>query len=578
MIALSEAWHQHWIWGNDIVFTYGPLSFLSTRVLLHETLWPLLCFDIFFACSFIYILYKILEEKYSATRVALILVTCFLYRQAMLLSLVFTLQCLVLLYMNMYKKERNTWLLLHAIISTTLIFYVKFNLAFVSIGVFILFIIHLYLLKYISARKAIGITLLLFASIFLSAHILQVNLSAYVCTGFELIYSYNDAVYVYPSSTLTKILAVISLIIFPAIVYVIAVFIRYRSAAEKITGFVFIVFVFVIFKQSYVRADIEHLKDFFYLVPPVVIIYMYISGSIKKIFLCALIVLWSVGAFVSVYVYKDYYYPIKKIAAIPSYFNTMYTGFDYYNQNIKTTLPENIKKEIGRASVDIIPWEASVLILNKLKYNPRPVIQSYQAYNQTLDQLNADKYNSANAPEYVIYGINSIDSHYHFFDDTYLKAALYKNYLLVDSFQYGTEEMILFKRQSRPLRTDFIKRSSGEKNIAEVVNIPESKFPLMIKVQLKYSLIGEMEKLLLRAPYSEIVIAQQNGTVDTFQVATSILAGGVFIDHFISTRKMAIDYFNAAAGQSNRIKSIQIKTENDVCWKNKWQYELYEFR
>jgi hypothetical protein len=578
MIALSEAWQQQWVFGNDIVFTYGPLSFLSTRVLLHDSVWPLICFDIFFAGSFIYIIYKILEEKYTNTRALLILLTCFLFKQAMFLSLVFTLQFLVLLYLNAYKKEQKIWLLLHAIITTTLIFYIKFNLAFISIAIFILFVTQLGISKDILIRKAAGAVLLLFISIFLTSLLLPVYLSTYIHAGIQLIYSYNDAVYVYPSTLLNQALAVITAVIFFAIVYVAAIGIRNKSIAEKIVALIFIILAFIIFKQSYVRADIEHLKDFFYVLPALLIIYMYISGSTHKLIHASLLLLWSTSIFISSYIYKDYFYPVKKVAAFPSYFNTMYAGFNYYDQLSKETLSENIKREIGTSTVDIIPWEASVLILNKLNYNPRPVIQSYQAYNQTLDEINAENYNSTAAPEYVIYGTNSIDRHYHFFDDTQLKEALYKNYYMIDTFNCNKEEMILFKRKKISLPIDFVKASSGEKNIEEVMNIPGVKYPLMIKIKLKYSLIGELQKLMLRAPYSEILITQQRGTIDTFQVATSILAGGVFIDHFINNREDAIDYFKGTTGERNRVKSIQIKTGNDVCWQNKWQYELYELR
>ena len=578
MLSLSHAWEQQRVWGEEIIFTYGPLSFLSTRVITgNSAAWILLFFDLYVASSFVYIIYKILKKAFTWRRAAVILAACFFYKQAMLLSLVFTLQLLAILYLNQYKHEKKWTLLLQAVLFTALIFYIKFNLAFVSILIFIVYIVYLNSAEIVSIKQACVILSCLVAFIYSFSLLLPVSPGSYVATGVELVMGYSDAVYLYPQSFWENVLAGIMVAVFFSVPVLILKEFKYNNTAQKILGSIFIVLLFVVFKQSYVRADIEHLKDFFYCAPPVIIVYMYISTYRPAFLQWTVCALWlmSIGITIS---FQDYFYPFKKVLAFPAY---VYSGFqrpDYSKQISKRELPPYIRKEIGDASVDILPWESSLLILNGMNYTPRPVLQSYQAYTGKLDQLNADWYNSYEAPEYVLYSINSIDQHYSFFDDTQLKKILHNRYYSIHEFSCGKEEIILFKRSKVQMQKDFRKVLTEERNINDTIQIPVSKYPLMVKINMQYSLIGEFQKALLRAPYSVMEMHVGDSTTVSCQTAALVLEGGVFIDRYINNRDDAVKYFNEQADKINKIKSIQLQVGNTLCWKDKVICEWYELR
>lgn len=577
MLALSNAWAQQRIWGEEIIFTYGPLSFLSTRVIINSSVWPLILFDIYFAGSFIYIFYKIISNPFSWRKSALILITCFFYKQAMLLSLVFTLQLLAILYIHQYRKERSLLFILQAIVLTTLIFYIKLNLAFVSILIFILYVLYLKRVKEFTWTYALFSIGALFLSFVFTSIILPVNVSKYITTGFELVTSYSDAVYIYPRTLWEKGLSGIILSVFFIGIVFILKELRYHIVEDRIISGIFILLLFVVFKQSYVRADPEHLKDFFYCAPPCILVFIYVSKSKLEFIPFPIILLWFIGAGISIS-FGDYLYPLKKAFAFPTYVYSYFQRPDYYEQVSKRELPARIKKEIGDASVDIIPWESSLLILNKLNYKPRPIIQSYQAYNQTLDKINEEQYDWQDAPEYVMYSMNSIDQHYNFFDDTYLKKALYRRYYIADRFTCNKEEIILFRRMNIRKQLNFVKVASGERAINDTIYIPASKYPLMVKIKMKYSWFGEFQKTVLRTPYSEIELQMNDSSRVTYQTATSILEGGVLIDRYVNTRGDAVSYFNRESTERNKIKSIQLHVGNTACWNNTIEYEWYELR
>ena len=76
----------------------------------------------------------------------------------------------------------------------------------------------------------------------------------------------------------------------------------------------------------------------------------------------------------------------------------------------------NIKKDaedlslIPKASsTDSIPWDITDIPANGLRYRPRPIIQSYSAYTEGLQELNRKHFLSKRAPSYLVMNAQSID-------------------------------------------------------------------------------------------------------------------------------------------------------------------------
>jgi len=83
-------------------------------------------------------------------------------------------------------------------------------------------------------------------------------------------------------------------------------------------------------------------------------------------------------------------------------------------------------------------------VFNQLNYHPRPVFQSYMAYNERLMRLNEQFYLSDRAPEYVLFELNPIDRRFPPLEDARAFSSLLRNYALV-----ATEQpFLLLKHQS----------------------------------------------------------------------------------------------------------------------------------
>src|SRR5476651_520490 len=62
-MTLNYALIKHWVWGKDIICTYGPLAFLSTRIGWGISRWALVLFDGFLVVNFYFVFIDFLKKN-----------------------------------------------------------------------------------------------------------------------------------------------------------------------------------------------------------------------------------------------------------------------------------------------------------------------------------------------------------------------------------------------------------------------------------------------------------------------------------------------------------------------------------
>jgi hypothetical protein len=88
--------------------------------------------------------------------------------------------------------------------------------------------------------------------------------------------------------------------------------------------------------------------------------------------------------------------------------------------------------------MDVLDYDQTIAIYNKLNYQPQPVFQNYSTYTPALTQLNANFYHSDHAPNFVLLKMISIDEHLPIMNDStafYLITHHYKYVHTEKSFQ-----------------------------------------------------------------------------------------------------------------------------------------------
>jgi hypothetical protein len=125
-----------------------------------------------------------------------------------------------------------------------------------------------------------------------------------------------------------------------------------------------------------------------------------------------------------------------------------------------------IREHIGRSSIDVFGQEQSYAILNRMNYRPRPVFQSYLAFNSQLMELNQRFYLSQGVPDYVLFHLAPIDHKFPPLEDAFLLRHLLINYEPMESEQ----QFVLLKKKSANV-PKLMQLGEGTANLGERIEL-----------------------------------------------------------------------------------------------------------
>ncbi|HTL16948.1 MAG TPA: hypothetical protein VL793_06915, partial [Patescibacteria group bacterium] len=194
-------------------------------------------------------------------------------------------------------------------------------------------------------------------------------------------------------------------------------------------------------------------------------------------------------------------------------------------------LPE-LRRILGKATVDVFGFHQAHALLNGLNYKPRPVFQSYVAYNHELARLNEQFYLSSSAPDYVLFELAGLEHRFPAMDDARAFQALLVNY----DFAAAESGFLLLKRRSSvPAQMTSI--AQGAFNLGQRLDLSRfSGDDLWLEIQMQPTWWGRILKFIYRpAPIRCSVWTKSNGAPKAMgrrQAAPSVLASGFFCRPF----------------------------------------------
>ena len=222
-------------------------------------------------------------------------------------------------------------------------------------------------------------------------------------------------------------------------------------------------------------------------------------------------------------------------------------------------LPDEIISIIGQKSVDIIPHNVNLIYFNKLNYDPRPVFQSYAAYSENLINLNRRKYESENAPDFIIFSNEVVDNRYAFFDDAGAKIAILENYSVRKSFEFKNNSYLLLER--KPIKKAFIlgEQENQTINFYQNYEIKDLNKSYFVKINIEYSLFGSVSKIIYQPLSLKIIFDLDDGTSREYRAVNSILKSGVIVNPFVESDEDYEAFFKGETNQLKRIKSFRLE-------------------
>ena len=187
-------------------------------------------------------------------------------------------------------------------------------------------------------------------------------------------------------------------------------------------------------------------------------------------------------------------------------------------------LPAGLLARVGQAPVAIFPMECTYAGANPINLRPFPILQAYQAYTPYLDGWNAAFLRDPRtAPEFILFDWDTIDDRHPLLDVPATALELYRLY----DFDSAWAGHTLLYRRAQP-RFDAMRcTAAGRAPLSEPLRFPPGSRPQAARIHLAWNFTGRVLKLLYRLPEVRIVASTSTGRVLNARVPPEVMEDGV---------------------------------------------------
>jgi hypothetical protein len=629
--ALAMALQQKLSFGTDFVFNYGPLGFFESGF-LPEVVHPgaRLLFDLYILCNLLFVIHYAMQKSKKKWLVALLVLAMFL-PWGFIADATFTLLFLFLFNLFHANENHRSFSLYNAVFIAALMFFIKLNFSLVISLLLYVSLLYLLVTQRFSWRELLAVIVTHLFLIYWGAYQLHVNIAEYLRSSWHIISQYNESqARIFLSETNFRLVIGFSVLV---TLLALVVFFRnvknvYRQHDYLFTFAMVFAAMYLTVKQQFTILNTANAMAYFLFLPPLLgLLWIFLRDTgqwFSRLTIATLIV--------SVFVFqwlryqssntgKDYllsFFPKEK-----QYFNAKYNAYGQQNRakeplidlltilklhspygyikslthkNFSTYLPKynhknrllpsSVLNKIGTATVDILPNETSYIFYNKLNYNPRPCIQSRQAVGFYLDSLNAHKFGSISAPQYILNQWKPDGLINPLWQETHTKLAFINNYEKITAAsvpQFNSKNVIVnydtlsvYKRtQSKAYQIGPYRKLNGGFN--KEILLPSAGL-YILKGRFRNTWAGELAKYFFQAPYLFAKITYTDGSSDQFRVITPLFENGVFINKKVKNNA-DLDLFYQTMGQKNvSVKSVTIYPKSSWTYHSNFEIELAQIQ
>lgn len=599
-VSLMMAVNEGYVFGKDFIFNYGPLGYLNTLALPESVSpWFSFLFQVFVLFNFLFIIRLASQQAGDKWKWVAFFSVVVLLPWGFIADISFTLFYFLMFWLVYARNTRVTAALLLCMIFVVLIFFIKVNLSIIALVLLLASLVYFRITSVFSTITVVVVVVALAALIFGLGILLHVDLIHYLQASMKIIDAYQDAMaaMLVTRTELYVLLAFEGLIVVLVLVFV---FRNLKSFKDNIYLYLLISLSwFLMFKQAHTAVGHYNVFGFFLFMPPLaLLIYLFALKTARRqragLFVTVLVVQLVATQFIrlSMAGYKagEYYRfmlpsalsseasnPVAPLKAIKyknpiNYFKAL-AEYDYENNfknedfNKQRQLPRELLKKIGNKSVDVMPWEVSYVFFNRLKYNSRPVIQSYQANSDWLAFKNEEKYFSADAPEIVLACVSDFREQNPIWVDKGAYLALFKKYAIKDTVTIQSDTLFVFERldkQASVLEVKELSKKTKTGNLNEELYIPTRAKLIYLKADVKYNILGKLARLFFQPPYLKCEVNYDDGQRKAYRIPPSILRGGILANRKVSTNKEFAE-FNIYKGTTS-VEVVSIRFFSDQSW------------
>jgi len=231
---------------------------------------------------------------------------------------------------------------------------------------------------------------------------------------------------------------------------------------------------------------------------------------------------------------------------------------------ITAELPR-IRAAVGSGRIDVLNWDQVPVLLNGFHFAPRPIFQSHVAFTPELAQLNAAYFLGSNAPNFVMIKFDPMDRHLPSSEDGLALIALFQHYRP----RLSERGFLLLQRDS--LAAEAVPAGANRHlatQLGSSVELGSTDGPTRIAIHIELNAFGKLYTLAFREPALNMTIKASNGSTQTYRLVRQSAAGGFIVSPLVQSGADWLRlYLNLPL---DTVKSIAIDTETT------WDRQLFD--
>jgi len=524
--------------GKDIVFPHGPLAFV-----MYPTLENILLATLIISILKILIVFNILGIIDYLGKTKWFIAFIFAYLVSTIANINYLLLVnIILLYLNYYNNEK--WKLkFGAFILTAFAFYVKSDVAIISSIICVSFLANYFLVNK-DYKKLILDILTLLGLMLLIWFLMYKTFSGfinYIIGMYNLAQDNSSAVSDYPYNN-WWILSLSLIILF---------LIPFINKTKKALFFSILVTLslFAAWKHGMAREDIMHFNGFVAYV--LILLFTFILFNKQKAFLNSILSFLVISLLTINMKYSNdnlimnyELFRINNFVEFVTDFSKLKTkAQNETEKNIsKNKLPKSLLDSIKSNTIDVYPWDYSIIAANNLNWQPRVVIQSYASYTSWLDKRNALHFNSDKSPTFLIWelnkitrdvngsDLNSLDERYLLNDEPQTIEQILKSY----KPYYNDTKFMVFKKKDANLITKGSIIANNTTQWNKWNQVPNTSNGLLrLKFTFKKSLLESLKSFFYKDEQFWIYLKFSNNIIHKYRIIPENAKDGIWINPYI---------------------------------------------
>ena len=561
-LFLNKAFSEGWSFGNQIIWTYGPLGFLESRFPYGVSLWYYVGFDLLIAAVLLGLCWDMRGQQFRGVMLAAGLAGLLAAKKVVsdMPSCALFCACVLLILRNL--RHPGIFASVGIIVSSVVLFFLKLNFGFLGWVLSLMILLFKAITKARAAYLWLGIVASQMSLVCLLAGPLHVELVSYVTNGLAVIAQYSDAMSWESESWIGAPLA-IGLLTAASFAGVGLAMVKHGFSKElflyaTIIGTV----VFTLFKTAMARSDEDHHRYFVFGFPLLAAGLQLYAPEPMRAWWRALFVISAAASLLYLLAETDGPpFSLRRPRLAKDFgwgyvkgmgeFRSKQSWASYVDavrtEHPERRLPDDVLAKIGSGTVDIFPFESALVIASGCNYRPRPMVQSYWGFGR-FEDAELSFFHVERAPQYILYALGpqaaSVDGRYHLLDEPALKRLIqadYRRVLLFTNILGGTGRE---SASGKPGPVLLLERSPARNERAEVpletttvlagtsFPLPQYEGELYARIKIKKTIMGRILSTVLRGTKVQATFQLEDGTSRQLSVIPRALQNGVLVNRF----------------------------------------------